>query len=340
MRELERQAKEKQRQRREQERQARLQEEALKLERRKQELLADFTLIPEIKQQLIDADLLRLVETGELEAKATELRQRVQTAQRLGELADLKKELKSLIIQWRSLKTQAVAGGLVETAAVSDPGKELAEVNAFWERMASVEPLLNDLEFTMSAFQQNPVVKGWCAAKLEEFGGKVVSLREALNHAAIRLNTQALISIAQEIPALSAQGEQLLKEAEDKEWQEQQRAYVVGGIQQVLKDMGFVLDKGPDLLEPGDPASTVVMAASLPTGKNVAVKINQNGAIYTDFDGYSDDGCVQDLQRFKNHLIENFAIDYEIRGEKAHNPDKIKKGAKGVPGGAKTGEMQ
>jgi hypothetical protein len=363
--------------------------------------------IQDIKQQLVADDLLRWVETGELEVRVAEIRAAIQNTQKLGELAILRKELKSLGVEWRNLRTQAIASIQAEKAAGENAEKEsvgvwakfaelsykIADVqatesavfilneinemngllletrslidqkqisgaarllgqvetlysaasqqadrqgNAFWERMASLEPVLNDLELSMAALGQNPIVKGWCSAKLEELIAKVAVIRPALSHAANTLNIAIMESIAGETALLNEQTSQLLKEAEDKEFQEQQRDYVVNGIHNVLSDMGFVLDHGPDLLNPDDPASTVIIAASLPTGKNVAVKVNQNGAIYTDFDGYADDGCVQDVHRFKDNLMEKFAIDYEIRGEKAHNPDKIKKGARGVPGGANT----
>lgn len=405
IKELERQAREKQRWRREQERQLRQEEAALKLEQRKSEAQADFTLIQNIKQQLVAEDLLRLVETEQLEARLAEIRAAIQSAQKLGELAMLRKELKSLGVEWRNLRTQAVAdsqaekvssenaekesigvrakytglsykiadiqtteraafilneinemnGLLLETQSlisrkqISGAARLLEQVeiiykaashqadyreNAFWERMTSLEPVLSDLELSIAALGQNIIAKGWCGAKLEELTGKVAAIRPALDLASNALDMATIESIAQEMALLNEQGDLLLKEAEDKELREQQRAYVVNGIHNVLRDMGFVLDHGPDLLNPDDPASTVIIAAALPTGKNVAVKVNQNGAIYTDFDGYPDDGCVQDVHRFKDNLMEKFAIDYEIRGEQVHNPDKIKKGARGVPGGA------
>lgn len=207
--------------------------------------------------------------------------------------------------------------------------------NGKWaNRLNEKEKLLElvaELEVDLNVLKQNPIVNGWKGKEITEVEQYVNAIREDVNS-----DTTTSEDKMYDVKLLEYKKyiELLENQAQEIQLQEEQRSYVIKGVANVLRDMGFVISNGPNLLNPEEPSSTVVMKAALPTGKNVDVKVNLNGNIYTDFDGYSDESCSNDLNNFKSSLEKTFAISYEIRGQESHNPDKIKKGAKGVPGGA------
>lgn len=277
-----------------------------------------------VKQKLIASDLLRLIDTETIEERVGSLKLSLSRCSSLKELAAVRSQIKRLEQDWSGLPERA-------RAVNWDYYSELRE---------NIETGLSEAEADLRAMQDDKVVAGWCGARLAELCGRIAGYnRLLLEEGKGRENFDGYLkeieSVAAEVKALSGELEKITDEAYEKEREETARGYVVRGMIDVLKGMGFVINQGPDLLNAEDPASSVVVAGNLPSGKRVEIKVNLNGAVYTDFNGYVADECLKDIATFKQVLGDQFVVDYEVRGEAPNNPDKIKKGAQEKPEGGK-----
>jgi hypothetical protein len=86
---------------------------------------------------------------------------------------------------------------------------------------------------------------------------------------------------------LSDQINAFLQLAQETQLNEDRRNYIVGGIVQVMSQMGFVVQAGSPALEhPGRAGSATIIHARRVGGGSVAVSVPQHGEIWYDVDGF------------------------------------------------------
>lgn len=203
-----------------------------------------------------------------------------------------------------------------------------------WDvEVTSAEELINQAEIEIKILKEDEISCGWCSKEIGEFENNLKMNSDELLNVSEIYDLKKLDTVKENLKVILGGCVSVRNIAAKKEAHEKERAYVVNGIMGVLSEMGFNISNGPNLIESNNPESTVVVEAGLTSGKNVEVKVNSNGAIYADFNGYTGDECVGDLSNFREKLLNKYSVSYEIRGAEGTNPNKIKKGARGVPGG-------
>ncbi len=106
---------------------------------------------------------------------------------------------------------------------------------------------------------------------------------------------------------------------------ERVRREVVKSLVTTLKGMGFVL-VGPTLED-----GRVVLEGRLTSGRRARFEVHLDGEMEFDLDGYEGRKCAEDMEKVEVSLRDRFGVRLGPPQVIWKNPDRISKGARGVP---------
>ena len=128
---------------------------------------------------------------------------------------------------------------------------------------------------------------------------------------------------------------QLERTIEESKVIEAERRYIVKALSKSMIEQGFIVGK-PHIVREGN---RVVLKGEMPSGRLALFRVELDGAMEFDLDGYEGRSCAVDLDRVLQNMEDRFAIHSEPPQHDWKNPDRITKGAKGFPTGGQTRSM-
>lgn len=156
--------------------------------------------------------------------------------------------------------------------------------------------------------------------------------KETLSKAETLIQEASRLYILNRLEDVSASCEQattLIEQAGRETLAESERREVVGGLQDTLIDMGFMVES-PEFSE-RESGNVIRLMGKMPSGKTAVFHISRDGKLDFDFDGYEGRTCVKDMEALEATLHERFSIQMGPAQVTWKNPDKIAKGAMNLP---------
>lgn len=135
-----------------------------------------------------------------------------------------------------------------------------------------------DLEARLTAFKAEPIVAAWCQTTLQDADDLLAQATSAVSQGAFTHADGVMARLTRRLAAA-------LAEAERRQQEEEARSLIVAGLVQVLQAQDFVVG-APDLSEPGNLDSEVVIRAMRPDRRRLAVRIPVSGRLTYAVDGY------------------------------------------------------
>jgi len=189
----------------------------------------------------------------------------IQDAVRRKQIADPDKELDSL----RSRIDEHIA-------VVSE---QLAEWN---ERRAEIGALIGEAEDRASAMASDETLMRWA-------GPDIDSLREHLGALSQMADDGAFERAKDGVTDWNEKAEAVLTAVEEVQLKEEQRNFILSGVQDVLRDMGFDVEDGfPCPEDSGNPFSATILRARQVNGRSISVSIphEREEEVWYEVDGF------------------------------------------------------
>lgn len=189
----------------------------------------------------------------------------IQDAVRRKQIADPDKELDSL----RSRIDEHIA-------VVSE---QLAEWN---ERRAEIGALIGEAEDRVNAMKSDETLMRWA-------GPDIDSLREHLGALSEMADDGAFERAKDGVTDWNEKAEAVLAAVEEVQLKEEQRNYILSGVQDVLRDMGFDVEDGfPCPEDSGNPFSATILRARQVNGRSISVSIphEREEEVWYEVDGF------------------------------------------------------
>ncbi len=177
-------------------------------------------------------------------------------------------------------------------------------------------------------------------------GPEVQAMDEQLGKLSALIEAERFNEAVAAAAAVIRMAEDAIVKSQDLQLKEEKRQYIVSGIVQVMKQLGFVVQAGYPAPEyPDVPSSATIIQAQRLGGGALAVSIPQDGEVWYDAAGYpmrietgSDgqqvntcDEAEEQIQRMHAALSETFGIEMSELLWSGKDPDRIHKAADSLP---------
>ena len=180
-------------------------------------------------------------------------------------------------------------------------------------------------------------------ARISEVQARAEAERAVSNEAGVKVLGQVEVKLG-EANALDRQGrhaqaarkvaeaKSLVDQASEATFDETVRREVVRGLFATLQEMGFVVD-GPTCARDGDGPGIVSLTGHLPSGRKVRFEVQLDGNVGYDLDGYEGRTCARQIERIEETLRNRFSVKMGPAQVIWKDPDRISRGARGLPTG-------
>jgi len=132
--------------------------------------------------------------------------------------------------------------------------------------------------------------------------------------------------------ALKKETSAIAQDIREFQFRESQRRYVLRSLKTTMEDMGFITAK-PKLLRD---SNQVVLTGKMPSGRTASFRVDLEGGMEFDLEGYMGRECGKDIDRVLETLSDRFECKCSPPQHNWKNPNRISKGSKGFPTGGKS----